>query len=277
MKRKMIEIDQTKCDGCGLCIPNCPEGAIRIVDGKAKLVSDSLCDGLGACLGHCPQGAITVLERNAESYDERKVIKNVISQGHEALEKHLQHLREHNETENLRIAHEYLNGQKTEKPRGPHGFSGCPGSQSMSFSNHGTPQKAAAPVDNAPSSLTHWPIQLHLLSPQAPHYYRKDLLLAADCVPFALSGFHAGYLRGKVLAIACPKLDDGQEIYVEKLTELIDHAEINSLTVMTMVVPCCMGLLHLAQSALAAAKRKIPLKHIVVGLQGEVIKEDARS
>ncbi|MFA6599554.1 MAG: 4Fe-4S binding protein [Candidatus Omnitrophota bacterium] len=264
MKRKIIQIDEDKCDGCGLCIPNCPEGAIRIVNGKAKLVADALCDGLGACLGRCPAGAITVEERDAEGYDERQVVRNIAKQGHEAVQAHLTHLREHNEKENLEIALATL--------KEVHGGSGCPGSKSMSFQRD-TDAGRAPDAQAQPSALNHWPIQLHLLSPQAPHYARKDLLLAADCVPFALGNFHSAYLSGKALAIACPKLDDGQEIYLEKLVALVDEAEINTLTVMTMMVPCCTGLLRLAEQALGQAKRKIPLKHVVVGLEGNILSE----
>ncbi len=276
MKRKIILIDENKCDGCALCIPNCPEGAIRIVDGKAQLVSDSLCDGLGACLGHCPQGAIRVEDREAETYSEREAIKNIARQGAEAVEKHLAHLREHNEKENLEIALAYLkehpvNGSSDPKHE-PHGFSGCPGSRSMTFSK----KENRPPADESaaqPSALTHWPIQLHLISPQAPHYRKKDLLLAADCVAFSLGNFHRDHLRGKALAIACPKLDSGQESYVEKLVALIDQAEINTLTVITMIVPCCYGLVQMAEEARAKASRKIPLKHIVISLEGDTIQE----
>lgn len=282
MKRKIIQIDEEKCDGCGLCIPNCPEGAIRIVNGKAKLVADALCDGLGACLGRCPLGAITVEERDAEGYDERQVIRNIAKQGSEALQAHLHHLREHNETENLEIAMTYIKEQtmnETQPARQhthaheSHGLSGCPGSRSMSFAKTSNPVDTNPSVQKQPSALTHWPIQLHLLSPQAPHYQKKDLLLAADCVAFSLGNFHGEFLNGKSLAIACPKLDDGQEIYLEKLVALIDQAEINTLTVMTMMVPCCTGLLRLAQEALNKATRKIPLKHVVVSLEGGILSE----
>lgn len=276
MKRKIISIDENKCDGCALCIPNCPEGAIRIIDGKARLVSDSLCDGLGACLGHCPQEAIRVEERDAENYDEREAIQNIAAQGPEALQAHMKHLRDHQETENLNIAMSFLKEQAMAHPHPPQGagsFSGCPGSRSMSFSKKETAEPATADSAGQPSALTHWPIQLHLISPQAPHYRKKDLLLAADCVAFSLGGFHQNHLRGKTLAIACPKLDEGQESYVEKLTALIDRAEINTLTVMTMVVPCCHGLVRTAQEAVARASRKIPVKHLVVSLEGEIIQD----
>ena len=215
MRRKIIRIDDDKCTGCGLCIPNCHEGAIQLIDGKARLVSDVFCDGLGACLGHCPEGAITVEERDAEPYDKSRVMGS---------------------------------GKPVAEP----------------------PEAVGA----RPSRLTHWPIQLHLLSPLAPHYQGADLLLAADCTAFASGGFHQDFLKGKVVAIGCPKLDEGQEVYVEKIRMLVDDAKIKTLTVVIMQVPCCSGLLRLARQAASQAVRKAPIKCIVVGLQGDVLKEE---
>ena len=257
MKRKIIEIDEEKCDGCELCIPSCPEGAIKIIDGKAKLTSDVYCDGLGACIGFCPQGAITIIERDADVYDEKKVMQNVLAQGEDTLRAHLHHLHEHGETKYLAESVEFLFDNGIEVPE----FipSACPGSQNMHFSSK---TKVPSKVDDIPSALTHWPIQLHLLSPLASQYKNSDLLLAADCVAFTLGNFHQRYLSGKTLAIACPKLDHSQQIYLEKLISLINDANINTLTVMIMQVPCCGGLLRLAQQAAAQAKRKIPVKCI---------------
>lgn len=278
MKRSIIKIDEEKCTGCELCIPNCPEGAIQIIDDKARLVSDLMCDGLGACLGHCPEGAITVEEREAEPYDEKKVMENIVKAGPNTIKAHLDHLKDHGQDEIYQQAIEYLKENNIELPQekektmnhAPH--SGCPGSKTIAFA-----QEDAA-VDtlkgSRPSQLTHWPIQMHLLSPNAPHYQGADLLLAADCVAFSMGDFHKDFLKGKTLAIACPKLDEGQEIYLEKLKALIDTAKINTLTVVIMQVPCCGGLLKLAQRAAEEADRKIPVKSIVVGLQGEILKED---
>jgi len=271
MLRKIIRIDEDKCTGCGDCIPGCPEGALKIVDGKARLVRDSFCDGLGACLGKCPEGAITVEERETESYDEEKVMANIIRKGEGAVKEHLAHLKAHGEEENLRIAASVL---EKSKHAGHSGDGGCPGSRNRMFSrNEAPPQSARSSAETAASELAHWPIQLHLISPAAPQYFKKDLLLCADCVAYTTGGFHSQYLRGKSLAIACPKLDEGQEGYLEKLAALIDRAEINTLTVMIMEVPCCSGLLRLAQAATAKAKRKVPLKLIQVSLQGEILKE----
>lgn len=283
MKRKIIKIDEEKCDGCGLCMPGCPEGALQMIEGKARLVSDLFCDGLGACLGHCPQGAITIEEREAVPYDERQVIAVIAKQGKAVVDAHLKHLREHNETTYLQQAYDYLREHglvagQTSTDSKPHPASiragGCPGSQTVSFGACSGATEAP-PAGPQPSRLTHWPIQLHLISPQAPHFQGSDLLLAADCVPFALGGFHEAYLKGKTLAIACPKLDEGQEVYLQKLTSLVDDAEIKSLTVMIMQVPCCSGLLHLARRAVAQANRKIPINFIVVGLRGEILQQGA--
>lgn len=235
MIRKIIEIDEEKCDGCALCIPGCPEGALQIVAGKAKLVNDVYCDGLGACLGDCPQGAITVVEREA---------KEVVAKSESP-----------------------KSGLEMAAPKP----SGCPGSKSMTFDK---PVSSTKSTVETPSALTHWPIQMHLISPIAPQYVGSDLVLAADCVAFSLGGFHQKYLQGKTLAIACPKLDSSQDIYLEKLIHLINDAKINTLTVFIMQVPCCSGLLQMAQQALAQSSRKVPLKAVVVGVQGDILQED---
>jgi ferredoxin len=279
-RRKIIRIDEEKCDGCGDCLPNCPEGAIQLIDGKARLVGELLCDGLGACLGHCPQNAITVEEREAEAYDEAQVMANVIKQGPSVVQAHLQHLQDHQEHDHLRAAMNFLNKNNFPMPSPnllspqqshSHAGGGCPGSRAVSFQPKPTPP--AASEGQRPSELRHWPIQLHLLNPTAPHYQRSDLLLAADCVPFALGEFHRDFLRGKTLAIACPKLDEGQEVYKQKLTALVDGARINTLTVMIMQVPCCQGLLRLAQSAVAQAQRQVPIRCVIVSLQGEILQD----
>ncbi len=280
MKRNIIKIDEEKCTGCGECIPNCPEGAIQIIDDKARLVSDIMCDGLGACLGHCPENAISIEEREAEEYDERKVMENIVNAGPNTIKAHLAHLRDHNQNKYFQQAIDFLKENNIDVPieKGepavqPHAHSGCPGARTMSFKmeQESTEQSAGRRL----SQLTHWPIQMHLISPTAPHYQGADLLLAADCVPFALGDFHKDYLKNKALAIACPKLDSGQDIYLEKLTALIDKANISTLTVMTMQVPCCRGLLFLAREAASHAKRKIPINHIVVSLQGNILKKEA--
>ena len=275
-RRKIIKIDEEKCDGCGQCLPNCPEGAIQIIEGKARLVSDLFCDGLGACLGHCPQGAITMEDRPAADYDERRVMVHIVQQGPAVIQAHLKHLEDHQDTEHLREALTYLQELGPVPDIGsshaadlPHPRDGCPGSRSMSFAPSSAGPKTKP--DPSPSQLRHWPIQLHLINPQAPHYRGSNLLLAADCVPFTLADFHQSYLSGKTLAIACPKLDSGQDVYIEKLAALIDLAQVQSITVMIMQVPCCGGLLRLAQAAAARSRRPVPIECIVISLQGDVL------
>jgi ferredoxin len=277
MKRQIIEIDEELCDGCEECIPGCPEGAIQIIDGKARLISDLFCDGLGACIGTCPQGAITVIEREAEPYDEVKVMENIIKQGENTIKAHLKHLHDHGENEFLNTALTFLEEHDIAVPEykaqeSSCASGGCPGSQSMAFVDKIESPESVSTTD-VPSALTHWPIQMHLVSPMAPHFAGSDLVLGADCVAFSMGNFHQKYLSGKTLAIACPKLDQQQQIYLEKLKVLIDEAKINTLTVMIMQVPCCRGLLMLAQQAVQMANRKIPVKAIVVGIQGEILED----
>lgn len=278
-KRKIIKIDEEKCNGCGACIPNCPEGAIQLIDGKARLISDLFCDGLGACLGHCPQGAITIEEREAEDYEEKKVMANIVKQGENVVKAHLLHLKEHNQKKYLSQALEYLqeNNIKVslEKESAMHKehISGCPGSKMFDFRDKDNPEKAA-PAGKIQSQLRQWPIQLHLINPTAPYYQGQDVLLAADCTAYALGGFHPEYLEGKSIAIACPKLDEGQDIYVDKIKSWFEDAKINTLTVLIMQVPCCMGLLELAKEALKQSKRKVPIKYIVASIQGDILKEE---
>lgn len=239
MKRPIITIDEEKCNGCGLCVPNCAEGAIKIVDGKAKLIADNLCDGLGACLGHCPQGALTIEEKVADEFDEAAVQEHLAKANRQTSPNHT-----HN-----------------------HG-GGCPGSRMMSF-KHPT-ASTAGPVQSMRSELTHWPVQLALVPPTAPYFRDADLLIAADCVPFAYPDFHRKLLRNKVVVIACPKLDDVAP-YVEKLAAIFSENEINSITVAHMEVPCCFGLMQLVKAALNMAGRTdIPVYDITIGVQGDI-------
>lgn len=283
MKREIIKINEEKCNGCGLCIPNCPEGALQIIDGKVRLISDLFCDGLGACIGHCPEGAITIEEREAEKYDERKVMKNIIKQGEKVIKAHLEHLKEHNQTEYLEQAVDFLKEKGMDIPleepssvghQHPSWFSGCPGAKTIDFGARQESDEGGKPAFKAVSQLRQWPIQMHLISPAAPYYQGADVLLTADCVAYALGSFHDDYLKGKSLAIACPKLDEGQEVYIEKIRSWLEDARINTLTVLIMQVPCCRGLLNLAKQALEQSERKVPLKSVVVSLQGEILQED---
>jgi Pyruvate/2-oxoacid:ferredoxin oxidoreductase delta subunit len=246
--RKIVQIDEEKCNGCGECVPSCAEGAIQIVDGKAKLVSDVYCDGLGACLGTCPEDAIAVIEREAPEFDEEAALRHV---------------------EKL----------KTPAPAAAHG--GCPG---MAVRNlqpglpiSGMPQRAASgggdPPGGAASALGNWPIQLHLVPPNAPFLGNCDLLLVADCVPFAYADFHRRLLQGRPVVIGCPKLDDGQ-LYVEKLAAMLKESSIRSVTVVHMEVPCCTGLVRIAEAAIEASGCGVPLEDVTISIRGEVLEAD---
>jgi len=282
MKRKIIQIDEEKCNGCGNCIPNCHEGAMQLIDGKARLISDLFCDGLGACIGHCPEGAITIIEREAEPYDERKVMEMIVPKGRNTILAHLEHLRDHNETEFLQQAIDYLKENNiimTPDPKEYHVHGGgCPGSMSRDFREENNVQPvAAAPVEapvEAASELRQWPVQLHLLNPQASFFKNADVVLAADCVAFAMGNFHSRFMKGKSIAIACPKLDTNKESYIQKLTSMIADTRINSLTVVMMEVPCCGGLLQMAQMARTNAGRNVPVKQTIVSLKGEILDDE---
>ena len=277
-KRKIIKIDEEKCNGCGECIPNCPEGALQVIDGKARLISDIFCDGLGACIGHCPQDAITTEEREAEEYDEKKTMKNIVKAGKSTTIAHLKHLKDHGETGYLQEALDFLKEKNIDidfevKPSSLpcEAYSTCPGSQAQEFSNEKQENEESG---KRSSQLRQWPVQLHLVPPNAPYYQGKDVLLVADCVGYSLADFHKDYLKKRSIAIACPKLDSNQDIYEAKIKSLIDDAKINTLTVITMEVPCCSGLLYLAKNASEKAIRKIPIKSIVVSIKGEILKEE---
>jgi len=235
MKRKIIKIDEEKCDGCGVCVPACVEGALQIVNGKAKLISEIYCDGLGACIGECPQGAITIEEREAGDFDD------------EAARRHLEEKEE--VTEKLPC--------------------GCPSATVVQF--EGPESAAVASKDAIPcqSMLGHWPVQLTLVPPTAPFLQGADLLLVADCVPFAYVGFHQDFLRDHALLVACPKLDDFHA-HQMKLTQLLRQAEVESLTVVHMEVPCCSGLAHMAKQAMQLSGKDIPLNEVTIGIKGNV-------
>jgi NAD-dependent dihydropyrimidine dehydrogenase PreA subunit len=296
MKRQIITIDEATCTGCGDCIPGCPEGALQVIDGKARLISDLFCDGLGACIGHCPTGAMKIETREAQPYDEKRVMhESIVKGGANVIAAHLNHLIEHNEHAYLQQALDYLDEQgiaspleavarSADRPEAQHVHAaqhhnghggGCPGSRMIDFNAHGGRPNSAFGQPSAPvvSELRQWPIQLHLVSPIAPYYQGSDLLLAADCAAFAVGDFHAKFMRAKSLAIACPKLDSEMGRYVEKLTAMIDLAQINTITIAIMEVPCCGGLMTLVAEALQKATRKVPVKKVVISLQGEVLSE----
>jgi len=228
--RNIVKIDEAKCNGCGKCVTACAEGAIKLINGKAKLVSETYCDGLGACLGHCPMDAITVEQRECAEFSE------------EAVKKHLAN-------EHKPAAH-------------PHGFV-CPGTMAKQFAKKDTAQ------GDTSSQLTHWPVQLGLISPNAPFLQDADLLLTADCVPFAMGDFHSKLLKDCKVIIACPKLDD-VEPYIEKLTQIIKAGNIKSLTVVHMEVPCCFGLTRIVQQAIANSGGEFEFNDITISLDGQI-------
>lgn len=278
-KREVIEIDENKCTGCGDCIPACPEGALQIIDGKARLVSDLSCDGLGACVGNCPEDALTVKEKEAEPYDEQKVMENIIPQGQKVIEAHLDHLQEHGEKEYLSQALELLEEKNMENPLEnkdtfPDTETNCPGTQARNLTKNKQKADETNNTTSINSKLEQWPVQLHLVPPTAPYYREADVVLAADCAAYTYGNFHNEFLEDKSLAIACPKLDSGLEQYRQKLVGMIDEANINTLTVITMEVPCCRGLLKIAKQAIKESERKIPLKNIELGVEGEIISEE---
>jgi NAD-dependent dihydropyrimidine dehydrogenase PreA subunit len=307
MKRKIISIDQTKCTGCGQCIPDCPEGALQLIDGKARLVSDLFCDGLGACIGTCPEGAISVIEREAVPYDEKTVMKNVAPQGNATIKAHLEHLAGHGQTEFYNQAIEFLientipipdhePPKQKEKPApkrltphpgagichaGPHEpnpFAGCPGATARSIerppadedkstarSHFSGPRQPSGTTDSA---LRQWPVQLALLNPGAPYFDNADLLISADCAPFAYAGFHTDLLAGKILIIFCPKLDADIEGYIDKLAEIFRLHAVKSITIVRMEVPCCGGVRYVVEKAMEKSGKKIPVAEKIVTING---------
>jgi len=282
MKRTIIKIDENLCDGCGNCVTGCHEGALQLINGKAVMVSELYCDGLGACIGECPVGAITLEEREAEPYSEEAVMERIAPKGNAVIMAHLNHLKEHGEMELLNQGLEYLskkgitvNFKHEEKEKPAH--CGCPGSATREITPSQPPKTSSSFVGEVPqpqpSELRFWPVQLHLVNPGATFFKGADLLLAADCTAFASGDFHSRFLKGKVPAIACPKLDSNMQIYIDKLAEMIDVALINTLTVLIMEVPCCGGLLRIAEQARSKAQRNVPIKVIVLSIKGEIQSE----
>lgn len=243
--RKIVRIDEQKCTGCGLCVPNCAEGALQIINGKARLITEKFCDGLGACLGHCPEDAITIIEREAEEFDEK------------AVEVHL---------------HRQKQTPPQLEPRLAPVSGGCPSSKPMQFHPpQAKPESVSFP--RTVSQLSQWPVQLRLVPINAPYFQNADLLITADCVPFAYADFHQDFMKGKVVVVGCPKLDDIQ-YYEEKMTEILKANSIRSVTVTYMEVPCCFGLVKAAEDALAASGRYVPLKKIKISIRGEKIQPE---
>lgn len=256
MIREIVFIDEDKCDGCGLCVPACEEGAIRIISGKARLISDRLCDGLGACLGHCPRGAIRIEKREAAEFDEHAVHAHVQARHGSVVDPADPAVSQPGGCPSQQFARL---GQPAPRPS-------CPASGMADATESFSP-----PNPEHRSELTQWPVQLKLLPPRAPVFQDADLLLAADCVPFALADFHSRLLRGCAVAIACPKLDD-TSTYLPKLTEILTANRVKSITVVHMEVPCCTGILRLAVQARAASGTDVPIEDVVVSVRGDVLR-----
>jgi ferredoxin len=279
-KRKIIKIDEDKCNGCGLCMPNCPEGALQIIDGKARLVSDLFCDGLGACIGYCPQGAIHIEEREAEKYDEKRVMDNIVKLGKNTIIAHLKHLKEHNEFAYLKVAMDYLvtkgikirPGDLTDTVAS--GPCGCPGSKISQKAPEDTQKSARHLSEKHPTHISRigtWPVQLKLVPAFAPFLSGADILIAADCVPFAYADFHEDLLKDKVLLVGCPKLDDAV-YYKEKIAQIIANNDIKSITHAHMEVPCCFGFLSVIKDAIARSGKKIPFSDVTISIKGDRLK-----
>jgi ferredoxin len=240
VKRKIIQIDDERCNGCGQCVLACAESAIKIVDGKARLISDIYCDGLGACLGECPQDALKIVEREAPEFDEK------------AVEEHL-----------------HAEGLQQETPSPVH--PGCPSAAVRQFDRPSAAAGPAAGAGTEASALTNWPVQIRLVPPSAPFLKNADLLVTADCVAVAYPSFHRDFLQGRVVLLGCPKFDDADS-YIQKFTQIFKTADIKSVTVVVMEVPCCQGLPAIVKEGMDAAGKKVPLEKVVVNAEGEILK-----
>ena len=241
-KRKIVRIDEELCDGCGTCVPSCAEGAIEVVDGKARIVSEKYCDGLGACLGECPKGALAVEEREAADFDE------------EAVEEHLASIKSEELQEEIPMAR------------------GCPSRVIQSFVQTAPDQKEGE-ASNQPSTLSHWPVQIRLVPPTAPFLKGAHLLVAADCVPIAYPNFHRDFLKGKAVMVGCPKFDD-VKAYVEKFKDIFATANIKSVTVLDMEVPCCSALPMIVRKGMEAAGKQVPTEEVIISARGEILKRE---
>lgn len=307
-EREIVLIDEEKCIGCGDCVPNCHEGALQMIDDKARLISDLFCDGLGACIGHCPVGAISIEKREAEPYDEYKVMEMMVPKGENTIKAHLLHLKDHGAMDLFQQGVDYLIKNEIPIPAGlaehkmpvqggcpgsavrsldasagePEGMSlarGCPGTQVKRLEGEDDcddgpiqdlPGKEAGPMTPRQSQLRTWPIQLKLVPPHAPYLREADIVIAADCVPFAYPDFHEDFLKDRVLLIGCPKLDD-PNYYVEKIAEIIKTNSPRSITTVHMEVPCCFGMTRIVEAAVKDSGVDVPVEDITIGVKGDIV------
>jgi ferredoxin len=272
MERDIIKINEEKCTGCGGCMIGCPEGALQVIDGKARLISDLFCDGLGSCIGECPEDAIEIETREAEPYDEKKVMENIAKSGKHVIKAHLKHLNEHGETDYVNQAIEYLKKNNIDVPDFEEDSPlacGCPGSMEQDLGKQRVESQEEAQVLTA--ELGNWPVQLQLLNPNAPYFKNADLLISADCAPFAYSNFHKRFLKDKILIILCPKLDKTIDQYISKLAEIFQKQDIKSITIVHMEVPCCSGIEVIVKRALEKAGKNIIIKDYTLSIAGDII------
>lgn len=276
MLRQIIKIDEDLCDGCGVCIPACKEGALQVIDGKCRLVGDLFCDGLGACIGECPQGAITIEEREAEPYDEVKVIQSLISQPRNVMKAHLEHLWEHNAKEFFNQAIDYLNANNIDIPFNPmekeikKASSGCscPGSAMMDL-RHDTKSTDNDSIE-LKSELTQWPVQLHLVNPAAPYFVDRELILMSTCGPLVNANVHQNYIKDRSVVVACPKLDI-TDPYVSKLAHILEVSNTPKLIIVRIEVPCCGGLTQIAHNAAIESGRSgLTIEEHVLRIDGSL-------
>ncbi len=270
MKRDIIRINEDACTGCGSCVSGCPEGALQVIDGKARIISDLFCDGLGACIGECPEGAIDVERREAEPYDERKVMENVVNAGSAVIKAHPQHLQRHGQEHLVHEAIDFLKEHHIDVPSDYDAplVCGCPGSMTQEL--HPRRSHTQEPTMYM-SELGNWPIQLRLLNSAAPYLKHADLLVAADCAPFAYAHFHQRFLKGKVLIIFCPKLDHTTQEYVDKLSEIFSTQDVRSVSVVRMEVPCCAGIEMIVRRALEKAQKDTKVENYTISIDGELV------
>jgi Pyruvate/2-oxoacid:ferredoxin oxidoreductase delta subunit len=258
VKRKIIKIDENSCNGCGECIPACPEQALQLVDTpdgkKARLVKEFYCDGLGACLGNCPTGALSIVEEEVEPYDDKATVERIKKVAPDMLNTHIKHMHEH--AADMHVQHAQAM---------PRGECGCPSAKVIEWKE----EAPDTPATRAVSELRQWPVQIHLVPPTAPYLKNADITIIADCVPFAYPNMHHDFMKGKVVLVGCPKLDDA-EYYVDKIAQIIEKAEPKRITIVHMEVPCCFGMVNIVEQAMQKAGKDIPFNNVMVGIKGEI-------